>query len=101
MRARRMSSSAWVTLLGSRGSALHVHRFRQIPIVHSAYASSNTPPSEVSLPPSNAAVAFLRRSLETKNPLRDRRSQRVWLKAFFAWLQDWLRHPFSYYKAIA
>lgn len=80
---------------------MHLPSFRQISIVRSVCASSNTPPSEVSLPRSNAAAIFLRLIAGNENPLRYRRSRRVSLVAFFATLQDWLRHPFSYYKAIA
>jgi hypothetical protein len=59
-RARRMSSSVWITRAGSRGSAMQAASRAQIPIARSACASSRTPPSDVSRPPSNAAVTFLR-----------------------------------------
>lgn len=60
MRARKMSWTPWMTRLSSRRPAMHPARAVANPSPRSACASSNTPPSEVSFPPSNAAVTFLR-----------------------------------------
>ena len=59
MRARRMSSTLWVTKAGLRGSAISCASFVAIPNCRSTMPSSRTPPSVVMRPPSKAATSFL------------------------------------------
>src|SRR4051794_41976149 len=59
MRARRMSSTLWVTKAGLRGSAIRSASFVAIPNCRSIVPSSRTPPSALMRPPSKAAVSFL------------------------------------------
>src|SRR5690349_3720257 len=62
MRARRTSATVWVMCEGSRWSAIRAASVSATARRRSARASSNTPLSEESRPPSNAAVTFLARN---------------------------------------
>ncbi|CAM5477891.1 Transposase OS=Sphingobium scionense OX=1404341 GN=GGQ90_000154 PE=4 SV=1 [Sphingobium scionense] len=59
LRSYSPGSRRWTTHAGSRGSVMQAASCRQIPIARSPCASNSTPQSEVSRPPSNAAVNFL------------------------------------------
>ena len=67
MRASRISASGCVTRVGSRRSGITAASFSAIPIRRAACASSITPPSDDSRPPSNAAVSFLPRTAGNQN----------------------------------
>ena len=55
-----MSATGWTTRDGPGRSVINAASRSQMPSWRSAAASSITPPSEVSRPPSEAAVSFLR-----------------------------------------
>jgi len=70
MRARTMSASVCVMRSGSRRSGKHRANLSAIPNRRSAIASSITPPSEVSRPPSKAAATGLRPTAGNENGSR-------------------------------
>lgn len=70
MRARTMSASVCVIRSGSRRSGKHRANLSAIPNRRSAIASSMTPPSEVSRPPSKAAATGLRPTAGNENGSR-------------------------------
>src|SRR3954453_6421021 len=67
-RARTISATVCVTRAGSRGSGISPARVSVRPSRWSAAASKNTPPSELSRPPSKAAVTFLPPMAGKENP---------------------------------
>src|ERR1700687_5748502 len=70
MRARKILPSEWVISKGLRGSAMTAASLSASPSRRSACPSNITPEPDVMLPPSKAAVIFLRPTAGNENGRR-------------------------------